>query len=313
MWHPIKTYHRALAHTLGVILSPSVNSFFEMRNGQPNKSRGWCFTINNPGLFDDVDIEELKKSTIYGVVGKETGETGTPHYQGFCRFEHPVSFKRIHNIVKRAHLETQKGSTIQAADYCKKDGDYEEWGEPPAERKSSKERWKWIINMAEFGELDAIKDEYPGEYLRHYDRLRSLRIRQPIIMDELQNEWWWGPTGTGKSRHAWECYPDHYQKPLNKWWDGYEGEETVVIEEWAPKNEMTASNLKIWSDRYPFSAEIKGGTLRRIRPRRIIVTSNYRMEDCFERPEDLQPLKRRFKVVHFPMTPWSTEDIINDF
>lgn len=298
---------------LGVILTLACESFSEMRNGQPSKSRGWCFTINNPGDFDAIDIEDLKKNTIYGVVGKEVGETGTPHLQGFCRFEHPVSLTRLKGILQRAHLEPQRGSTKQAADYCKKEGDFVEWGEPPVEKKSNKERWRWIVNMAENGELDAIKDEYPGEYLRYYDRLRGLRRREPIIMDELQNEWWWGPTGTGKSRHAWEVYPDHFPKPLNKWWDGYNGEETVVIEEWAPKNEMTASNLKIWSDRYPFSAEVKGGTLQRIRPKRIIVTSNYKIEDCFEREEDLLPLKRRFKVVHFPMTPWTVDDIINDF
>ena len=292
---------------------PSMLSFLNMRNGSQSKSRGWCWTINNPGIFDDTDIEELKQSTMYGVFGREVGETGTPHFQGFCRFEHPVSLNRVKKLLRRAHLETQKGSCHQAADYCKKDGDFVEWGQLPEERKTAKERWRWIINMAEHGELDAIKDEYPGEYLRYYDKLRGLRRRESTIMGELQNEWWWGPTGTGKSKTAWELYPDHYQKPLNKWWDGYNDEDTVVIEEWAPKNEMTASNLKIWSDRYPFSAEVKGGTLRRIRPKRIIVTSNYRIEDCFEKPEDLLPLKRRFKVVSFPETPWTVQDIINDF
>ena len=89
------------------------------------------------------------------------------------------------------------------------------------------------------------------------------------------------------------------------WWDGYANEEVVVIEEWCPKNEMTASGLKIWADRYPFSCEVKGGTIRRIRPKKIIVTSNYSMEQCFERVEDLEPLKRRFKEVYFPRTPFT--------
>lgn len=54
-----------------------------------------------------------------------------------------------------------------------------------------------------------------------------------------------------------------------------------------------ADYLKHWADRYPFRGETKGSS-RLIRPRLIIVTSNYRLEDCFERHEDIQALKRRF-------------------
>lgn len=96
-------------------------------------------------------------------------------------------------------------------------------------------------------------------------------------------------------------YPDHYAKELNKWWDGYEGQDVVAIEEWCPKNECTASFLKIWADRYPFPAQIKGGSLRQIRPKKVIVLSNYEMEQCFLSTEDLDPMKRRFKVVRFPL------------
>ena len=108
-----------------------------------------------------------------------------------------------------------------------------------------------------------------------------------------------GPTGSGKSRLLWEQYPNHYHKQLNKWWDGYNDEETVAIEEWCPKNECTGSQLKIWADRYPFSAQIKGGTLLKIRPTKLIVLSNYEMEECFPNEADLLPLKRRFTIKRF--------------
>ena len=47
-----------------------------------------------------------------------------------------------------------------------------------------------------------------------------------------------------------------------------------------------------------FSAEVKGGSMC-IRPRRIIITSNYSLEQCFGDPAVLEPLRRRFKVKHF--------------
>lgn len=278
-----------------------------------SRSRGYCFTINNPSEFDEVDIERITSRSKAGIIGTETGENGTRHYQGFVRFEHPVTFSRVKQMLPRAHIELQKGTTKQAWDYCAKDGDFRTWGEAPEEKRNNKERFQYIIQCAEQGDLESIKRDYPGDFLRYYDRLRGLKHREPRILDTLCNEWWVGPTGTGKSKNVWNLYPIHYNKLLNKWWDGYEDEDVVVIEEWSPKNEMSASNLKIWADRYPFNAEFKGGMLRNIRPQKLIVTSNYTMEQCFERVEDLEPLKRRFKVVHFEHSLFNLDSIFNDY
>lgn len=148
--------------------------------------------------------------------------------------------------------------------------------------------------------METIKEDYPGMYLRYNEKLKSLAVPAPRILTTLENEWWYGSTGTGKSRLLWELYPEHYQKELNKWWCGYNQEAVVAIEEWSPKNECTASALKIWADRYPFTGQIKGGSLKKIRPAKIIVTSNYSIDQCFPATEDAEPIKRRFKVRFFP-------------
>jgi len=51
-----------------------------------------------------------------------------------------------------------------------------------------------------------------------------------------------------------------------------------------------AQHLKVWGDHYPFTAEGKGYTLDKIRPKRIIVTSNYRISDIYEDPKDHEPI-----------------------
>lgn len=66
------------------------------------------------------------------------------------------------------------------------------------------------------------------------------------------------------------------------WWDGYAGEKVVIIEEMGPK-QINGHHIKLWCDHYPFKANQKGSQLR-IRPEKIIVTSNYSIRECFDTP-----------------------------
>lgn len=268
-----------------------------------SRRRDWCFTINNPTGWDDAEVERLSKedTTKYLIYGEEVGEEGTPHYQGFVMFTSARTLSAVKRDLTRAHLEGRKGTVAQAITYCEKDAKFHEFGTRPETKRTVQERKKWCIEKAEAGDLEAIKNEEPGFYLQYLERFRSIRKRSiPIVQGELQHEWWWGPSGTGKSRKLWEDFPKHYAKPLSKWWDGYEDEDVVGIEEVDPiAGKWLAHFLKIWSDRYPFNAEIKGGTLKGIRPSKIIVTSNYTIEECFPMERDQGPLRRRFKVTHF--------------
>lgn len=264
------------------------------------RSRGYCFTINNPTEEDEDCIERLITSAQYVCVGSEVGDSDTPHYQGYVYFKEKKSFNQIKNWLPRAHIEQQRGTHKQAIDYCKKDGNFKEWGDMPVGPEGQGSKFKEALQLARQGKLREIEDKYPAIFLRYHSKLQGLfKPERPVILSDLANEWWYGETGTGKSRELWERFPEHYQKSLNKWWDGYQNEEVVAIEEWSPKNEITSSFLKIWADRYPFTAKIKGGTLQKIRPKKIIVLSNYTIEECFPNTQDLGPIKRRFKVKHF--------------
>lgn len=267
-----------------------------------SRSRGWCFTINNPTGWDIADLEKAIEATNYLCYGKEVGEEGTPHLQGYLRFQNPVSLKRVKLLLPRAHLEIQKGTVDQAIQYCEKDGEFLQYGErPKSGGKGTKDMWRRILAWAESGNYDAIKGEYPGMWILHNRKLLDLRRRIPRILNgELTNEWWVGKTGTGKSRRLWEMHPDHYAKSLNKWWDGYEDESIVAIEEMNPDaGKFMGSFIKIWADRYPFSPEVKGAHLKRIRPEKVIILSNYTIDECFEKVQDRDPIKRRFRVIEF--------------
>jgi hypothetical protein len=123
-------------------------------------------------------------------------------------------------------------------------------------------------------------------------------MKAPEPHPHLEGEWHVGPSGTGKSRGVREKYPGAYYKMCNKWWDGYQGEETVVIEDIDKVHSVLGHHLKIWGDHGAFLAETKGGAMM-IRPKRIVVTSNYEIEEIWQDRETIEPIMRRYKTIHY--------------
>ena len=151
-----------------------------------------------------------------------------------------------------------------------------------------------LEGMVEDGRVN-IRDYAKLKQSAQLFKLHSSNI-QPN--QELKNEWHWGPTGLGKSRHCRTTWPDAYIKMPNKWWDGYENEETVLIEDVQKEHHMLGYHFKIWADHYPFKAEVKGTTIT-LRPARVIITSNYSPADIWTDPAILEAIMRRFKVIEY--------------
>jgi len=71
---------------------------------------------------------------------------------------------------------------------------------------------------------------------------------------------YWGPTGSGKTRRAWEeaglaAYP---KDPNTKWWNGYREQVHVIIDEF--RGDIRINHLLRWLDRYPVYLETKGSS-----------------------------------------------------
>ncbi len=101
---------------------------------RPAAINRWVATLNN---YTNEEYEQLIQGlpTIcsYGIIGREVGESGTPHLQCFFIF---LQRKRLNSVkaipgLQRAHLEPARGTSSQASTYCKKEGDYWEHGSIP--------------------------------------------------------------------------------------------------------------------------------------------------------------------------------------
>lgn len=107
-------------------LVPSVPDTFlgNTKTKKVNPAKHWCFTYNN---YKEEKFKELcskfSKIEAKWIIGKEIGEQGTPHLQGYVEFPNKV---RPLSIIedKNIHWEIRKGTREDNLIYCSKEGDY---------------------------------------------------------------------------------------------------------------------------------------------------------------------------------------------
>jgi len=130
---------------------------------------------------------------------------------------------------------------------------------------------------------------------RAFERYRNLKNKRKKTIKEVI--WIWGPTKTGKSELAHELAGDDYydKLPENKWFDSYDGDHTVLFDDFRPTWCSFGYMLRLL-DNYPLQVETKGGTTAWL-PHRIIITCPKSPEDCFDTTEDVNRLLRRITTI----------------
>lgn len=90
------------------------------------RSRKWCLTLNNWTEDEYKHINtQFKEKSLHYIIGKEVGESGTPHLQMFVEFKNATTFQSLKKLNERLHIEKAKGSIEENKKYCSKDKDFE--------------------------------------------------------------------------------------------------------------------------------------------------------------------------------------------
>lgn len=289
---------------------PTANTTVPTRPGTAQHPN-WCFTFNYDEGDEDFVREfwdELCTKAHYAIGGWEVAPTtGQRHLQGYVQFESKQRLSALKRLRNGAgiHWEPARGDEQQNIDYCSKAGNFITFGDEPRiinGGKRVKREWAETLNLCKQGKFEEIDAQIQITQCRNLEYIHKKYMTRPADLNpNTRMTWIWGPTGTGKSRTAREMMAgkEWYDKTQNKWWDHYNGEEFVLIDDLEKDYAVKLiAHLKRWLDIYPFVGEMKGSVQKYIRPKHIIITSNFSPEMIFDLPEWLEPIMRRCEVIY---------------
>lgn len=261
-----------------------------------SKARSWCFTLNNPSLKEGV--YQNMPNVAYIIVGDEIGESGTPHHQGYVYFTNAISFKSVKKLLPEGcHIEQARGSPEQASIYCKKTKILYEHGNLPKQGKRND-----IVIIKELINTDKNMNNIIDE-INSYQALKCaemiFKYREKKRNWKPTVSWFWGSSGTGKTKTAFEILPNAWVSGKNlKWWDGYDAHDDVIIDDFRG-DFCTFHELLRILDRYPYRIETKGGS-RELLAKRIIITAPLQPTDLYPScGEQMEQLLRRIDEIKY--------------
>lgn len=280
--------------------------------GDSGRHRHYVFTWNNYPADAQAQLESLP-GVLYLAYQPEIGDNGTRHLQGLISFTNPRAFRAVAKLVRGWHVDKMRGTIQQAVDYCSKEASrdanagfgFTEKGTRPlcAGTAGGRSDLAAVVEAIKAKvPLRELAEQFTEQYI-HYNRgiERTIGLLSKPRDFKTEVYWYYGSTGSGKSRAASDEAPAAYWKnPVNKWWDGYQGESDVIIDDYRP-DFCTFSTLLRLFDRYPMQVEAKGSSVQFV-AKRIFITTPKNVEDTWSNrsEEDIAQLTRRItEVKHF--------------
>lgn len=279
---------------------------------QRNRSKTWFLTYPQS---EDLTKERLAEKlgevgeTEEVVIGQEDHKDDEgKHLHAYVKYKNQVEWNarsnpRLWDVDgKHPHVEVTR-SRKKTIEYCtKEDKEPHVEGVDLESIKKKEKSYKACLDM----DLEQLFDEFgPVQFQRAVQGINLYRLMKQDATEAegCRGVWIQGSPGAGKSHLVETKYPEAYRKPQNKWWDGYEGQEVVILEDL--DGPYLNHYLKVWADKWRASGEVKGGTVP-LMHKMLVVTSNYSIREIVEmgsKREDsvdlvlVQALERRFKLV----------------
>jgi len=236
-----------------------------------SKSARWCFTVNNPGLWEPHwDDSQM----LYMVFEHEVGESGTQHIQGYVCFKNRKSLGTAKSFISStAHMEAARGNEQQNKEYCTKDAvkgaPVKEFGVFDPTRgiqgkrtdiTAAVEQMRTEIKAGRKPDSVWISPEHCSTFVKYsagLERVASLIRGSGDLTRDVHVTVLWGPTGTGKSHRVMTQLQDAYVCKAGKnCMDLYCGEKILVLDEFED-SQISAQELNRWLDKWRCQLEAR--------------------------------------------------------
>lgn len=266
------------------------------------RGRNWCFTLNNPTdperahLLSTLHEMRIVRFLVFQL---ETGESGTPHFQGYIEFREVVRRNRVKSMISpmrpgHPHTELRLGTQEQAVRYCQKEeGRLEgpwEFGTPGSRNRGKRTDLDILFTKLKEGVTDYELLDDPKTFkcaIRHSRGIQ--RWREVCTLPRAWKSEVWvivGPADAGKTswvrdhpdNQPWDTGPEGRGKGWSddipdQFFNGYAGEEACLFDEMCGSLYKFGYMLKLL-DRYSMRVPTKGSYCQWI-PRRIYLCSNF--------------------------------------
>ena len=274
------------------------------------RAKTWLLTYPQAeGITKEEIAEKIReRGTIHElVIGEEKHKDEGIHFHVYAKFEEQIWWNTKKEPrawdVKKKHPNVQTvRNRRKTIEYVTKEdpNPYVQGVDLEAVRKK-KRSYKEAANMS----IEELFDTFgPVQFQRAVGGVQAYKLMRGEARqtEDVRGIWLRGTPGSGKSHLVETTFPEAYRKPQNKWWDGYEGQEVVILEDL--DGPFLNHYLKIWADKWKATGEIKGGTIP-LQHKWFIVTSNYSIRDIVEMGAKgdrvdfvlAEAIERRFKEI----------------
>lgn len=279
------------------------------------RSQYWVFTRNNYTELDIPLLSGLYTSELatYVVVGREVGESGTRHLQGYIELSKRYRFAQIKALLPGYHIEKRRGTAAEASDYCKKDDDFYEMGAISRPKQGCRTDLGDACEQIKDGaSLKRIAETQPEVFVKYHKGLALLKtalcpVHEATTHTErrynFEHDWsktqvFLGPTGCGKTTYALQLLPTalfctHMDDLIKYNTDDYDG---IIYDEASFVHLPREAQIHLCDQDQARSLHVRYLCARIPANTKKVFTSNRRLEDVLL---DDPAILRRIEVHNF--------------
>jgi len=269
------------------------------------KSRSWVFTRNNFTEADESLLKALMDKSTALVYGREIGEKGTPHLQGFVQLKNVIKHSGLKKLLPSFWFEPKiEASTFASAwDYCRKGtqtkaewlefgvlgpnfgagADVVQWGECPMDQdKKGKRGAEYYARNLAVARTDPLSMDPQAQFeIRKFQeaaRLIEVTVKRNALRPMTEPPASWVEFHCGVARAGKTTYVEQLPGEVFVWkaesgWNNYEWQPTVVFEDVDASQAPSMAAVKTMCDPRVFQVRALYSSVY-IRPTRLIFTTN---------------------------------------